>query len=52
MDPVVSMAEQEVQTSYDPQMAVREEVGDDEVIYLFTQEAESMMPKEICWLLV
>ena len=33
-------------------MAVREEVGDDEVIYLFTQEAESMMPKEICRLLI
>ena len=52
MDPVIPMVEQGVWTPHDPQMAVREEVGDDEVIYLFTQEAESTMPKEIRWLLV
>ena len=51
-DPAASMAEQEVQTSYDPQTAVRGEAGDDEVIYLFTHEAESTMPKEILQLLV
>ena len=51
-DPAASMAEQEVQTSYDPQTAVRGEAGDDEVIYLFTREAERTLPKEICWLLV
>ena len=52
MNPMVSMAEQGVWTPYDPQTAVREEVGGDETIYSFTQEAESTMPKEICWLLV
>ena len=52
MDPAVSMAEQGVRTPHDPQTAVREEVGDDEVIYSFTQEAESTMPKNIRRLLV
>ena len=36
MDPMVLMTEQGVQTPYDPQTAIREEVGDDEVIYSFT----------------
>ena len=47
MDPMVMMAEQGIQTPHDPQTAIREEVEDDEIIYSFTQEAESMMPKEI-----
>ena len=36
MDPMVLMAEQGVRTPYDLQTAIREEVGDDEVIYSFT----------------
>ena len=52
MDPTVPMAEQGVRTPHDSQTAVREEVGDDKIIYSFTQEAESTMPKNICQLLV
>ena len=47
MEPGVSILEQGVWTPYDPDMAIREEIGDDEVIYLFTLEAESKLPKEI-----
>ena len=36
MDPTVSMAEQGIWIPNDPQMAIREEVGDDKVIYSFT----------------
>ena len=52
MDPAVSMAEQGVRTPHDLQMAIREEVEDDETIYSFTLEAESTMPKNIRQLLV
>ena len=52
MDPMVSMVEQGVRTPHDPQTAVREEVGDDEVIYSLTQEAESTMLKNIHQLLI
>ena len=52
MDPMVSMAEQGVWTPHNLQMVVREEVGDDKVIYSLTQEAESTMPKDIRQLLI
>ena len=52
MDPVVSMVEQGIRIPYDLQTAVREETEDDKVIYSFTRETESTMPKEICQLLV
>ena len=36
MEPVVLILEQGNWIPYDPDMAIREEVGDDNVIYLFT----------------
>ena len=52
VEPTVPMVEQGVQTPHNPQTAIREEAGDEEVIYLFTREAERTLPKEICRLLV
>ena len=47
VEPAVSILEQGNRIPHDPDTAVREETGDDEVIYLFTREAESKLPKDI-----
>ena len=47
MEPTVSILEQGSQIPYDPDMAVREEIEDDEIIYSLTREAENELPKEI-----
>ena len=52
MEPAVSILEQGVQIPHDPDIAIREEVGDDEVIYSFTQDVENELPKEIQQLLL
>ena len=52
MEPAVLILEQGVQTPHDPDTAVREEIGDDKVIYSLTRDAEEEFPKEIQQLLI
>ena len=47
MEPAVLILEQGNWIPHDPDTAVREEIGDDKVIYLFTRDAENKLPKEI-----
>ena len=47
MEPAVLILEQGNRIAYDPDTAVRGDVGDVEVIYLFTQDVENELPKEI-----
>ena len=52
MEPVVLILEQGDQTPHDTDMAIREEIEGDKIIYLFTWEAENELPKEIWQLLI
>ena len=47
MEPAVLTLEQGIWIPHDPDPAVREEIGDDKVIYLFTCDTENKLPKEI-----